>query len=148
MGPAIVGASSGPVVGARSRRVLRVAEQQDVVRRNGIAWREIREPPRHSDLVALKNPGIALDRLHERAGFPLLGSAALAEAAAAQSCPELIDRLGGRRKIVRGIVVGVHRQVGFDPLETRDHAGEGAHVLAETCNRGRAAKRSGTPRSS
>ena len=117
--------------------VLRVAEQQDFVRRNGFARREIREPPRRSDLVALKNPGIALDRLHERAGFALLGGAALAEAAAAQSCPELIDRLGGRRKIVRGIVVGVHRQIGFDPFEPRDHAGEGAHVLAETCNRGR-----------
>ena len=74
--------------------VLRVAEQQDVVRKNGIAWREIREPPRHSDLVALENSGIALDRLHQRAGFALLGSAALAEAAAAQSCPELVDRLG------------------------------------------------------
>ena len=116
--------------------VLRVAEQQDVVRRNGIARREIREPSRHSDLVALKNPGIALDRLHERAGFALLGRAALAEAAAAQSRPELVDRLGGRRKIVRRIVVGVQGQVGFDPFETRDHAGERAHVLAEARDRG------------
>jgi len=41
--------------------VLRVAEQQDVVRENGIARGEIREPPCHSDLVALKNPGITLD---------------------------------------------------------------------------------------
>ena len=81
---------------------LRLAEQQNVVRRNGIAGREIREPPCHSDLVALKDSGIALDRLHERAGFALLGRAALAEAAgAAQSCPQLIDRPGGRRKIVR-----------------------------------------------
>ena len=133
----------GPAcVSSRGRRrrllppILRVAEQQDVVWRNGLAWREIREPPRHSDLVALKNPGIALDRLHERAGFALLGGAALAEAAAAQSRPELVDGLGGRGKIVRGKVVGVQGQIGFDPLETRDHAGERAHVLAETCNRG------------
>ena len=116
--------------------VLRVAEQQDVIRRNGIAGREIREPPRHPDLVALKNPGIALDRLHERAGFALLGRAALAEAAAAQSCLELIDGLGRRGEIVRGEVVGVQGQVGVDPLETRDHAGERAHVLAETRDRG------------
>ena len=61
---------------------------------NGLAWREIREPARHSDLVALKNPGIALDRLHERAGFALLGGAALAEAAAAQPSLELVDGLG------------------------------------------------------
>src|SRR5438094_914574 len=44
---------------------------------------EIGEPPRHSDLVPLKNPGIPLDRLHERACFALLRGAALAEAAAA-----------------------------------------------------------------
>ena len=43
---------------------------------------------------------------------------------------------GRRGKIVRGKVVGVHRQVGVDPLETRDHAGERAHVLAEARNRG------------
>ena len=35
------------------------------------------------------------------------------------------------------MVVGVQGQIGFDPLETRDHAGERAHVLAETRNRGR-----------
>ena len=89
-----------PVVRAGRRRPaspeLRVAEQQDVVRRNGFARREIGKPPLRSDLVALKNPGIALDRLHERAGFTLFGGAALAEAAAAQSRPELIDRLGRR----------------------------------------------------
>jgi hypothetical protein len=56
--------------------------------------RRIGKAPLCSDLVALENPGIALDRLHERAGFALFGSAALAEAAAAQPHPELIDRLG------------------------------------------------------
>ena len=42
-------------------------------------------------------------------------------------------------EIVLGDVVGVQRQVGFDPLETRNHAGEGADVLLETrhCARGR-----------
>ena len=115
---------------------LRVAEQQDVVGRNGIARRKIREPPRHPDFVALKNSRIALDRLHQRAGFSLLGSGALAEAAAGQSRPELVDVLGRRREIVRRIEVGVQRQIGFDPLEPRDHAGEGAHMLAEACHRG------------
>ena len=43
---------------------------------------------------------------------------------------------GGRREIVRGMVVGVQGQIGFDAFEPRDHAGEGAHVLSETCNRG------------
>ena len=52
-------------------------------RQNGITRRKIREPPRDSDFVALKNPGIALDRLHERAGFALFGRASFAEAAAA-----------------------------------------------------------------
>ena len=52
---------------------------------DGIARRKIRKPPRHPDLVTLKNSGIALDRFHQRAGFGLLGRAALAEAAAAQS---------------------------------------------------------------
>ena len=82
---------------ARLRQIspeLRVAVQQHVVRMNGVAWREIREPPRHSDFVALENSGITLDRLHQRAGFTLLGSAALAEAAAVQSCLEFVDRLG------------------------------------------------------
>ena len=93
-------------------------------------------PPCDSDFVALKNPGIALDRLHERAGFPLLGSAAFAETAAAQSGPELIDRPRGRGKIMRGIIVGVHRHVGVDPFEQRNHAREGADVPAEARNRG------------
>ena len=145
MEPAVVRRLVRPVVDAWSCRYCASLNSRTSFGANGLAWREIREPPRHSDLVALENPGIALDRLHQRAGFALLGGAALAEAAAAQPCPELIDRPGGRGEIVRGIVVGVQRQVGFDPLETRDHAGEGAHVLAEARNRGRAAKRSGIP---
>src|ERR1700684_4130593 len=106
------------MVGIEHRRlalvVLRIAEQQYLVRNDRLAGSEIREPPRRSDLVALKNPGITLDSLHQRAGFTLLGSAALAEAAAAQSRPEVIDRLRRRREIVRGMVVGVQRQIGFD----------------------------------
>src|SRR6202043_1245401 len=93
--------------------VLRVAEQQDVIRQNGIARREIRKPSWYSDFVALKNSGIALDRLHERASFTLLGGASLAEAAAAQSRSELIDRSGRPRKIVYCMVVGVQGQIGF-----------------------------------
>src|SRR5260370_33771530 len=38
--------------------------------------------------------------------------------------------------MVRGKVVGVHGKIGFNPLEPRDHAGKGAHVFAETCDRG------------
>src|SRR3954447_19533419 len=100
------------IVGLTYRRlacpVLRVAVQQDVIGKNTVARREIREPPLHPDLVALKNPRITLDCLHQRAGFTLLGGAALAEAAASQSRPELIDVLGWRRKIMRRIKVGVH----------------------------------------
>jgi hypothetical protein len=33
---------------------------------------------------------------------------------------------------MRRVVVGVHRHVGFDPFECRNHAGERADVLAET----------------
>ena len=116
--------------------VLRVAEQQDVVRPNGLAGREIGKAPRHPDLVALEDSGIALDRLHQRAGFALLGGAALAEAAAAPSRAQLMDRLGGPGEIMRGVEVGVERQVDFDPFELRHHAGERAHVLAVFRHRG------------
>jgi len=84
---------------------------------NGVARGEIRESPCRPDFVTLKNPGVTLDRLHQRAGFPLLGRAALAEAAAAQSCPEFVDRPRRRRKIVRGEIVRVHGQVSLDALE-------------------------------
>src|ERR1700758_825511 len=103
---------------------LRVAEQQDFVWGDGLACREIGKAPLCSDLVALENPRIALDRLHERAGFALFGSAALAETAAVQPYPELIDRLGRSRKIVHGMVVGVQGQIGLNALEARDNAGE------------------------
>ena len=73
---------------------LRFAEELNVIRMNGISWRKIRKAPGHSDFVSLKNPGITLDSLHESAGFALFGGAAFAEAAAAQSLPELIDRFG------------------------------------------------------
>ena len=114
---------------------LRVAEQHDFVRINGVARREIREPSRRPDLVTLKYSRIALDRLHERAGFPLLRRASLAEAAATQPHPELVERPCRRRKIMSGIVIGVHGHIGVDPFEPRHHASEGAHVLAETCHR-------------
>ncbi len=86
------------------------------------------------DLVALKNPGIALDCLHQGAGFTLLGGAALAEAAATQPGPQFLDRHGRSGKIMGGMEVGVHRQIGFDPFEPRDHAREGAYMLAESRN--------------
>jgi hypothetical protein len=116
---------------------LRVAEQHDVVWKDGVARRKIREAPCHPDLVALIDPGIALDRLHQRAGFALLGGAALAVAAAAQARSERVDGLGARRKVVDGMKVGVQGQVDFDLFETRDHAGEGTHMLAEPRHRGR-----------
>ena len=96
---------------------LRVAEQQDIVGQDRLARREIGEAPRRPDLVALENARIALDRLHQRAGFALLGGRALAETAAGQSRPELVDAVGRRREIVLGEKIGVHRQIGFDPLE-------------------------------
>src|SRR5256884_5676261 len=97
---------------------------------NRFALAKIGEPARTPDLVALKNSGMALDRLHERARFTLLGRAALAEAAAAQSRPEFVDRPRRRRKIVRGEIVRVHRQVSLDALEPRDHAGQRAYLPA------------------
>src|SRR5215813_293075 len=102
---------------------------------NGLAGGEVGKPPRLSDLVSLKNPGIPLDRLHERARFALLGGAALAEAAAAQACPELVDAHSGCRKIMGGEIVGVHGQVSVDPLDARYDAGERAHVLTEARDR-------------
>ena len=128
-----VGVAAGRVL---IRFRLRVAKQQDLVGKDGIAGREIAEPPQHPDLVALINAGIALDRLHQRAGFALLGSAALAEAATAQCRPEFVDILGWRREIMRCIETGIHRQMGFHPLKPGDHASQRAHMLPESVNCG------------
>src|SRR5262249_3070573 len=94
--------------------MLRVAEQREIVRMNGIASGEIRVPTCHSDLITLETPGVTFYRLHERTSFPLLGSAAFPEPAAAQARLELPYRLGLRRIIMSGKVVGVQRQIGLD----------------------------------
>ena len=109
--------------------VLRLAEQEDVVWNNGIPRREIGKPPRHPDFVTLINSRIALDRFHERAGLALLGRAALAETAAAQTRPQLVDRLGGPGEVVPGVIVGVEWQVDVDPFKLRHHAAQRADVL-------------------
>ena len=109
---------------------LRLAEELDVVGKNGIARREIIEAPLHPDLVTLENTRIALDRFHQGAGLGLLGGRAFAKAASAQSRSELIDAHGWCRKIMLRKKIGVHRQVGFDRLEPFHHAGEGADVLS------------------
>ena len=118
-----------------ARAVLLVAEQQDIVGNNGFAWREIGKALPCPDLVTLEDSGIALDRLHQRAGFALFGGAALAETASAQSRPELIDALRWRGEIVLGVKVGVHGQIDLDPLQPGHHAGEGTDMLAEPRHR-------------
>src|SRR3954468_14458519 len=110
---------------------LRFAEKLNVVGVNGVAGSEICKAARRPDLVTLENTRIAFDRLHQCAGLALLGRGALAEAAAAQSGPELIDALGRPREIVIGEIIGVYRQIDLDPLEPRNHAGQRAYVLAE-----------------
>ena len=110
---------------------LRFAEKLDVIGRKGVAGGEIGKAALRPDLVTLENARIALDRFHQRAGLALLGCGALSEAAAAQSGPELVDAPGRRREIVLGEKIGVHRQIGLDPLEPRDHAGQRAYVFAE-----------------
>src|SRR5258705_7670354 len=110
---------------------LRFAEKLDVIGLKGGGGSEIGEAARRPDLVTLENARIALDGLHQRAGLALLGRGALAEAAPAQSGPELIDALGRRREIVVGEIIGVHRQIDLDPLEPRNHAGQRAYMLAE-----------------
>ncbi len=110
---------------------LHVAEELDVVGEKRVTGSEIGKAARRPDLVTLENAGVALDRLHQRAGLALLGRGALAEAAAAQAGPELVDVPGRRREIVVREKIGVHRQVGLDPLEPRHHAGQRADVFAE-----------------
>src|SRR6476619_7895832 len=110
---------------------LHVAEELDVVGKNGVTGSEIGKPALRPDLVTLENARVALDRLHQRAGLALLGRGALAEAAAAQPGPELVDVPGRRREIVVGEKIGVHRQIDLDPLEPRHHAGQRAYMLAE-----------------
>src|SRR5207248_2779852 len=117
------------------RLELRLAEKLDVVGKDGIARCEIGEPPLHPDLVTLENSRIALDRLHQRARFGLLGCRAFAKAASAQSRSKLIDARGRRRKIMLRKKVGVHRQVGFDRLKPLHDACEGTDVLSEARNR-------------
>src|SRR5689334_18573007 len=110
---------------------LRFAEKLDVVGVKSLAGSEIGEAACRPDLVTLENAGIALDRLHQRAGLALLGGGALAEAAAGEPRPELIDALGRPGEIVVGEKIGVHRQIDLDPLEPRNHAGQRAYMLAE-----------------
>src|SRR5512139_2485358 len=110
---------------------LRVAEKLDVVGKKSVTGSKIGKAAFRPDLVTLKNARVALDRLHQRAGLALLGCGALAEAAAAQSGSELVDVPGRRREIVIREEIGVHRQVGFDPLEPRNDAGQRTDVLAK-----------------
>src|SRR5882672_10002476 len=110
---------------------LRFAEKLDVIGKKGVTRSEIGKAALCPDLVTLENTRIALDRLHQRAGLALLGCGALAEAAAAQSGPELVDAPGRRREIVLSEKIGVHRQIGLDPLELRDHAGQRAYMFTE-----------------
>ena len=118
------------------RLELRLAEELDVVGKDGIARREIGEAPLDPDLVTLENTRIALDRLHQRAGFGLLGGRAFAKAASDQPRSELIDAHRRRREIMLRKKIGVHRQqVGFDRLKPLNHAGEGADVLSVASNR-------------
>src|SRR5712672_4348125 len=122
------------VVGLARRRlalcVLGVAEQQHVVGQDGLAGGKILEAPRGPDLVALIDAGIALDRLHQGARLALLGGAALAKTAAAQSRAQLVDGFGRPGEIMRGVPVGVEREIGVHAFEPRHHADEGAHMLA------------------
>src|ERR1700742_3161918 len=115
---------------------LRFAEKLDVIGKNGVAGCEIGKAALHPDLVTLENARIALDRFHQRAGFALLGCGALAEAAATQSGPELVDAPGRRREIVLGKKIGVHRQIDLDPLKPCDHTGQRAYMFAEARYRG------------
>ena len=100
---------------------LRFAEELDVVGKKRVARREIVEAARRPDFIALENARIAFDRLHQRACLTLFSRRALAKTAATQSGPELVDAVGRRGEIVLGEVIGVHRQVDVDPLESGHH---------------------------
>lgn len=115
---------------------LRIAEELDVVGKKRITGREIGKAARRPDLVTLENARVALDRLHQRAGLALLGRGPLAKAAPAQAGPELVDVPGRRGEIVVREEIGVHRQIGFDPLEPRHHAGQRTDVFAKSRHRG------------
>ena len=70
------------------------------IRRNGVAFvGEVGEAAPHANLVALEDPGITLDRLHQRARLALLGGAALAVARAAQTAAQLVDGFGRGAKL-------------------------------------------------
>ena len=52
---------------------LRFAEKLNLVGSNGLTRGEIDKAALHPDLVTLENAGVALDRLHQRAGLTLFG---------------------------------------------------------------------------
>ena len=114
----------------RDVRVVCRAEQKNVVGRDRVAAREVREPPFGPDLVAAEYPAMALDRLHQRAGFALLRRRAFAVAVREQRNPRRIDDVRPGRKAVPGVKAAIERQRAPDPLELRDDTGQRADVPA------------------
>ncbi len=113
---------------------LRVAEQQHLVGGTRLARRKIREAPLRADLVALINPGVALDRFHQRRWLR-----PARPYCPCRSCRRSVrpgvrrgTAPGGAAEIVRRKEAGIHRQVGVDALQPLHHAGQRADVFAET----------------
>src|SRR5690349_19314320 len=98
---------------------------------NGFAGREIRKTPSHSDLVTLVDTRITLDRLHQRARFALFGGGALAVTSPGQSRPERVNRERRSGEVVPRKKIGVHRQIGFNPLQARNDTGERTHMFSK-----------------
>ena len=65
--------------------ILGIAQQQNVVRKDRIARREIHKPAGRPDLVALEHPAIAFDGLHQGTRFALFRGAAFTVAVPDQS---------------------------------------------------------------
>jgi hypothetical protein len=107
-----------PLPGAiQTMLVLGIAQQQNVVRRNRVAGREIHKPAGRPDLIAAEYPAMPFDRLHQRAGLALVGGSPLAVAVGDQSGLGRIKRFGTRRETVSGKKANIRRLLAFDPLK-------------------------------
>ena len=116
-------------------RMLRFAQQQNVVGKDRVARREIHKSAGRSDLVALEYPAIALDSLHQSACFALFRGAPLAVAVADQAGLRRIKGFGTRRKVVSCKKAQVRRLLAFDPLKLRHYAGQRAYMLSKASDR-------------
>ena len=87
------------------------------VGKNALLREEIRETPHDPDFIALKNPAVALDGLHQGACFALLGNAALAVTVSARARLQRVDDLRSGGEIVSCDEACIERLLALNTVE-------------------------------